>query len=345
MVFKTLSLENVPLNVKAGKEKDLQIRVEEYLKQCVEDMIEEAEDKLTGDPNQPTKPLIRLRVEYTDESQMLSSARFGNSFYDGEGKPRVGNPADMLLFKKKVERDFDMSEANGDLDLEHMDVLRQIESSSSMEALIQQYFNTTEDEKSQLKLLGVKGIAQAVSNFIQKDDTQAINLIVDKQLEKTKKALRDRHEEMEGEDDGGDDEDVIDEALGDYRRQRAAVNEAQEAREVLDGPEGRQRGRRQQQRNDFDDFGGGMDVDDDFGDDPVLSTSKRGRGRGRGGSASTRGARGRGRGRGAKAPSIVDAFSRQSQRSNGATATPTRSPRSKRSSKVKYVVEDSDDDE
>ena len=52
-------------------------------------------DKLTGDPNQPTLPLVRIRIEYVDDRQTLSVGRFGNHFMD-----RIANPSDILLFKK-----------------------------------------------------------------------------------------------------------------------------------------------------------------------------------------------------------------------------------------------------
>ncbi len=192
-----------------------------------------------------------------------------------------------------------------------------------MEDLIQQYFNTTKDEKSQLKLLGVKGIVEAVSSYIEKDNKEAISLIVDKQLDKTRKTLRGRQDDLEEGGDGGDlmvpdDEDAIDEALSEYRRQRAGANEAAEARELLEGQGamgGRQRRVQQEQDDDFgDDFAANGIPDEDDLPPP--------RGRGRGASsasssASTRGRGGRGRGRAAASAassSIVSAFSRQSQR-------------------------------
>ena len=55
-------------------------------------------DKLTGDPNQPTQPLVRVRIEYIDDRQTLSVGRFGNHFMD-----RIANPADILIFKKMTK--------------------------------------------------------------------------------------------------------------------------------------------------------------------------------------------------------------------------------------------------
>ena len=39
-------------------------------------MLGEVEEKRTGHPEQPNKPLLRLRVEYNDEAEMLNPSRF-----------------------------------------------------------------------------------------------------------------------------------------------------------------------------------------------------------------------------------------------------------------------------
>ena len=41
----------------------------------VEEMLAEVEEKRTGHPEQPNKPLLRLRVEYNDEVEMLNASR------------------------------------------------------------------------------------------------------------------------------------------------------------------------------------------------------------------------------------------------------------------------------
>lgn len=43
-------------------------------------MIEKAKEKLTGHEEQPTKPLIRLRLLYDEEEQMFNAIRFGQQF-------------------------------------------------------------------------------------------------------------------------------------------------------------------------------------------------------------------------------------------------------------------------
>lgn len=315
--------------------------------------MDEVHDKLTGDPRQPTLPLLRLRVEYTDEMHLLTPGRFGNNFHG-----RVANPSEILLFRKKV---LDRSQVDGDgkFAASHMDELKAREiAGTSMEDLILQYFNTTTDDRSQLKLLGIRGIAQAVSNYIEKDDKDAVAIIVDKQLNKTLKALKEREDE-DGDGDelitSGDPEADIDDRLGAYKKQRQGVNEAEEAKEMLNSNSARNGGGRKT-TNYF--AGLDNDVDDDFDATPVSEPAKRGRGRGGRAARGGRGSRGGSRGKAAVAStsSIQSAFSRQSQRQAAASAannghSPAASRRSGRtkaasgsSRSSKMYVEDTDSD-
>ena len=41
----------------------------------VDEMLGEVEEKRTGHAEQPNKPLLRLRVEYNDEAEMLNPSR------------------------------------------------------------------------------------------------------------------------------------------------------------------------------------------------------------------------------------------------------------------------------
>ena len=41
----------------------------------VDEMLGEVEEKRTGHAEQPIKPLLRLRVEYNDEAEMLNPSR------------------------------------------------------------------------------------------------------------------------------------------------------------------------------------------------------------------------------------------------------------------------------
>ena len=76
LIFKTLTVTDLKsVNLAEEDLKKLTNSIETALQYEVEDMIAEADSKLTGHRLQGQKPLLRLRVEYTDESQQLSSAR------------------------------------------------------------------------------------------------------------------------------------------------------------------------------------------------------------------------------------------------------------------------------
>ncbi len=79
MVFDSVVLEQENVDLFSGNEQAIQGRVEAFLKLKVEEMIREASRKLTGHPKQPQLPLLRLRVEYTDESQQLTPGDGGTA--------------------------------------------------------------------------------------------------------------------------------------------------------------------------------------------------------------------------------------------------------------------------
>ena len=106
----------------------------------------------------------------------LSVGRFGNHFLE-----KVANPSEILLFRKRVERS--AKDEGYELESELLETImaRNLANCTSMEDLIGQYFSQTED-KNQLQLLGIKSIGTAVKAFIDKEDKEAINVIVDNQV-------------------------------------------------------------------------------------------------------------------------------------------------------------------
>ena len=77
MIFKTISVHDLRrVNLNELDLKKLSRDIETELNYEVEEMISEADSKLTGHHLQGQRPLLRLRVEYTDECQQLNSARY-----------------------------------------------------------------------------------------------------------------------------------------------------------------------------------------------------------------------------------------------------------------------------
>lgn len=64
MVFDTIDIEAKLDLPRHTSEKKIQDKAEKYLKNYVDEMIGEADNKLTGHEKQPTLPLIRLRFVF-----------------------------------------------------------------------------------------------------------------------------------------------------------------------------------------------------------------------------------------------------------------------------------------
>ena len=91
--------------------------------------------KLTGHPDQPKLPLVRIRVEYEDETHQLAVGRFGNNFYD-----KVANPAEILLFKKIKKNVRDVSKLGITLDNGTQQSQGDVVHQASIEDLIKEHF-------------------------------------------------------------------------------------------------------------------------------------------------------------------------------------------------------------
>ena len=188
-IFKTISVTDLPrVDFSMLDTKKLADKIETELKFEVEEMMNQAELLLTGHPDQGTRPLLRLRVEYTEEAHQLSAARFGNNFLE-----TVCNPTDILLFKKKpVERKV----AADNFDAKAMGQLVE-ENNVTMEDLVDEYFRTQTEVKNQLTVLNVKEVGKAVKTFIDKDDKDALRYIIDQSLEATYLSLMDKEDALE----------------------------------------------------------------------------------------------------------------------------------------------------
>lgn len=55
-------------------------QVKELLAGIVNQMIGEAQRKITNSPSQPKEPLIRLKVDYINEDHAINEIRFGQQF-------------------------------------------------------------------------------------------------------------------------------------------------------------------------------------------------------------------------------------------------------------------------
>ncbi|XP_052818533.1 double-strand break repair protein MRE11-like [Mya arenaria] len=299
---------------------DIGKKVEAYCQRRVEDLLERAAREHTGNKKQPTQPLIRIRIDYSGGFEPFSQHRFGQKFVE-----RVANPKDMIYFMRKKAVAAGKQES-GDVDLEDIKVDLP---SARVEDMVKEYF-TQADEKLRLQVLTEKGIGEAVKEFVDKEEKDAIPQLVIYQLERTQDHLKKR----------STNEDVIDDEVHRYKEERQRrkedEQELEEAKKVVP--------KRQPDITigESDDDINGMNSDDS---EISKASSTRGRGKGSRGGRGSRGAKGEGaRGRGSRggrgrAP-VVDS----SQRSIADSFTSSKAKSSKRASKKTAYFSESEED-
>lgn len=190
--------------------------VEDFIEKHIRKMIIKAKDLVTGHPRQPTKPLIRLRVEYTDESQMFNVCRFGHRFEED-----VANPSDIVLFKRmkrEVKKDTIGIDKDA-MDAVHAEDVTEIR----IEDRVEQYFSCLEEQTQQMCLLTERGLASAVHSYVEKDDKDALKTIFEHQIGKTHKFILSLEKDF--------NEDDVQEDIIKYRQERMARNNAKEEEE------------------------------------------------------------------------------------------------------------------
>lgn len=306
--------------------------IENFCIEKIESMLDIAERERLGNTRQPDKPLIRLRVDYTGGFEPFNTLRFSQKFVD-----RTANPKDIIhFFRHKEQKD---KKDNIEINFGKFEGRQSSEVATlRVEDLVKQYFQTAE-KNVQLSLLTERGMGEAVQEFVDKEEKDAIEELVKFQLEKTQRFLKERNIDAE--------EEKIDEEVRKFRetRRENTNEEDEEVREAIN----RARAHRSQTEDinmsegDDDDVGMGKKtskpISDDSDDNIPAPTRGRGRGRARGGrgqSATTRGTSRRGRGSGeppssgraskaaAKNMSIFDAFKASSSRQSTSRSVPAK---------------------
>ncbi|XP_045153663.1 double-strand break repair protein MRE11 [Echinops telfairi] len=251
--------------------------IQSFCLEKVEEMLETAERERLGNSQHPEKPLIRLRVDYSGGFEPFNVLRFSQKFVD-----RVANPKDIIHFFRHREQ----KEKTGEEINFGKFITRSYSEGTTLrvEDLVKQYFQTAE-KNVQLSLLTERGMGEAVQEFVDKEEKDAIEELVKYQLEKTQRFLKERHIDAI--------EDKIDEEVRCFResRRRNAQEEDDEVREAMS----RARAHRSQLENSASAYGAddsmSIDLTEEMaGDsgDSVSAAGSKGRARGRG----RRGARG-----------------------------------------------------
>ncbi|NP_001427413.1 double-strand break repair protein MRE11 isoform 16 [Homo sapiens] len=244
--------------------------IQSFCLEKIEEMLENAERERLGNSHQPEKPLVRLRVDYSGGFEPFSVLRFSQKFVD-----RVANPKDIIhFFRHREQKEKTGEEINfGKL------ITKPSEGTTlRVEDLVKQYFQTAE-KNVQLSLLTERGMGEAVQEFVDKEEKDAIEELVKYQLEKTQRFLKERHIDAL--------EDKIDEEVRRFRetRQKNTNEEDDEVREAMT----RARALRSQSEESASAFSADdlMSIDlaeqmANDSDDSISAATNKGRGRGRG---------------------------------------------------------------
>ncbi|XP_061484788.1 double-strand break repair protein MRE11 [Rhineura floridana] len=264
--------------------------IQAFCMEKVETMLDNSERERLGNPRQPDKPLIRLRVDYSGGFEPFSIVRFSQKYMD-----RIANPKDIIHFSRHREQ---KEKNENEINFGKLVQKPASETTLRVEDLVKQYFQTAE-KKVQLSLLTERGMGEAVQEFVDKEEKDAIEELVKFQLEKTQRFLKERHMDAE--------EAKIDEEVQRFResRRKNTTEEDEEVREAINRAKAhRSQGADRAFVISDDDL---MDVStsgqkaNDDSDDSLPPSWGRGKGRGRarggkGQSATARGAPRRGRG-------------------------------------------------
>lgn len=165
-VFKSIDLQSYAEEY-GFDEGDIESKVISLAKKHVEKMILEAEKKITGHPEQPTLPLIRLRCVYEKEEHMFNAIRFGQEY-----AKRVANPGDLVKFKKQLRRvksDFKGLDGNA---LREM----KVETQNNVEDVVDEYFEAAEESKK-LQVMSTKVLNEITSRIVNRGDMNAADSI------------------------------------------------------------------------------------------------------------------------------------------------------------------------
>ncbi|KAL6467492.1 hypothetical protein MHYP_G00231690 [Metynnis hypsauchen] len=314
-------------------------KIQAFCQQKVEEMLEEAERDRLGNPLMPEKPLIRLRVDYSGGFEPFTTMRFSQKFVD-----RVANPKDILHFTRHRESKDNVKEEAIDFDMllsrPSSEVLQ-----LRVEDLVKEYFQTAE-KNMQLSLLTEQGMGKAVQEYVDKEERDAIEELINYQLEKTQRYLRERRVEAS--------EEKIDEEIRRFRdSKRNTAEEDEEVQEAISRAKAhRDRGDSVRDDADLSDELPDITMESDEDSAPAPSGRGRGRGaRGRGGRSQSTTARGRARGAGSqsgrggrgqktlsspvKTKSIMEAFQAPAPRASRGTAKKS----------VEIIIDDSDSED
>ncbi|XP_055382702.1 double-strand break repair protein MRE11 [Condylostylus longicornis] len=173
-IFKSIDLaeyiEEYHLDEGGAEEK-----VTNLARKIIEEMINESQEQISGHPKQPTLPLIRLRMVYTDEQQMFNTIRFGQQY-----NQRIANSNDCVLFKRGFKK---LKENDPEFDKSAMEKIMETEDLVKVEDIVERYFEEADDQKK-LQIFPTKILSEMCYRLAERNDIDAAETIVNLYKEK-----------------------------------------------------------------------------------------------------------------------------------------------------------------
>lgn len=166
-VFKTVVLSEENLGDEGVNENE---KVQNFLKEKVHEAIKEAENIRSGDPKQPTLPLVRLSVFYEHDGQDFNRVRFGQNF-----NGLIANPNDVLIMKREKKIRDRKERATGD---EDVDIGTAAAEATDVESLLRAYYEAQPPDR-RLNVLSVRAVTEAVRDFTLKRDEDIFRRVLD----------------------------------------------------------------------------------------------------------------------------------------------------------------------
>ncbi|CAH0721370.1 unnamed protein product, partial [Brenthis ino] len=167
-VFKTIVLSEENLGNEGVNENE---KVQNFLKEKVEEAIKEAENLHSGNVRQPLLPLIRISVFYEHDGQDFNRIRFGQNF-----NGQVANPNDVLIMKREKKiRDRKRRESGEGEDVDIGEVAAE---ATDVESLLRSYYESQPPDR-RLAVLSVRAVTEAVKDFTLKRDDDIFRRVLD----------------------------------------------------------------------------------------------------------------------------------------------------------------------
>lgn len=216
----------VSLDDKGALQNLLKNRVYELIDRANEEWDQKHAHLRPQDRPQHMLPLVRLRVEYEANFELGNPIRFGQEFID-----KVANPKDVLQFHKKKAPP--RKKASGDRRYAYVDVepedLMSVEKFEKIKVggLVKEFLDA-----QKLELLNSDGLERAITNFVDKDDRDAIQHFVKgmmKTFQGTLNSMAPNEEQLELELDRIREEQSKNDERRAESRRRAQEEEEEEA--------------------------------------------------------------------------------------------------------------------